>query len=78
MVRRRRYGRGLGSLGRALGTANRFLRSTRLISRAGNALGSIGVPYASQVGAIAGSLGYGRRRRRTEDVDDINFLSLCY
>jgi hypothetical protein len=63
MYRRRRYGRGaLDSIGRALGTANRFLRSTRIISRAGNALGSVGVPYASQVGAFAGSLGYGRQR----------------
>jgi hypothetical protein len=64
MVRRRRYGRGvLSSLGRALGSANRFLKSTKAISRIGNALGAAGVPYASQVAGVAGSLGYGRRRK---------------
>jgi len=64
MRRYRRRGRGvLSSIGKALGSANKFLRSSRLISRAGATLGSIGVPYASQVGSIAGSLGYGKRRR---------------
>ena len=65
MVRRRRYGSGvLSSLGRALGSANRFLKSTKAISRIGNALGAAGVPYASQVAGVAGSLGYGKRRRK--------------
>ena len=59
--RRPRRGRGIGS---ALRSVNRFLRGTKAISRIGNALGSIGVPYASQVGSVAGSLGYGRRTRR--------------
>lgn len=56
--RRPRRGRGIGS---ALRSINRALRSTKAISRVGSALGSIGVPYASQVGSVAGALGYGRR-----------------
>jgi hypothetical protein len=49
----------------------RFLKRHKVISRAGRALGSVGVPYASAVGRVAGKLGYGRRgyrrvrRRRT-------------
>lgn len=47
-----------------LGKANNFLKSSKLVSTVGNALGSAGVPFASQIGNIAGSLGYGRSRVR--------------
>ena len=58
--RRRMRGRGLADF---LGKANNFLRSSKLVSTIGNALGAAGVPFASQIGSVAGSLGYGRRRR---------------
>ena len=41
-----------------------FLRKHKVISNIGNTLGSMGVPYASKIGGVAGSLGFGRRRRR--------------
>ncbi len=47
-----------------LGKANSFLRNSKLVSTVGNALGSAGVPFASQIGNIAGSLGYGRKSMR--------------
>ena len=47
-----------------LSKANGFLRNSKLISSVGSALGSAGVPFASQIGSVAGSLGYGYRRRR--------------
>ena len=40
-----------------------FAKKHKLISRAGNALGSVGVPYAGTIGKAAGVFGYGRRRR---------------
>lgn len=46
-----------------IGKANNFLKSSKLVSSIGNALGSAGVPFASKIGSIAGTLGYGRRRR---------------
>lgn len=62
--RRKMRGRGIMSF---LGKANDFLRNSKLVSTVGNALGSAGIPFASQIGNIAGSLGYGRKsamRRR--------------
>ena len=56
--RRRMRGRGFASF---LGKANSFLKNSKLISGVGGALGAMGVPYASQIGSVAGSLGYGRR-----------------
>ena len=47
-----------------LGKANAFLKKSGLVSSIGNALGQAGVPYAGDIGAVAGSLGYGRRSRR--------------
>jgi hypothetical protein len=44
--------------------ANSFLRDNKIISSIGGILGSAGVPFASQIGNVAGSLGYGRRRAR--------------
>ena len=57
---RRMRGRGLMDF---LGKANNFLRNSKLVSTVGSALGAAGVPFASQIGSVAGSLGYGRRRR---------------
>lgn len=58
--RRRMRGRGLMDF---LGKANNFLKQSKLVSSVGSALGAAGVPFASQIGSVAGSLGYGRRRR---------------
>ena len=52
-----------GSFKSFLKKASKFLRKTRLISRLGSALGSVGVPYVGAVGKAAGALGYGRKRR---------------
>lgn len=41
-----------------------WLKKTGAVSKVANALGSVGVPFASQVGKVASSVGYGRRRRR--------------
>ena len=46
-----------------LGKANNFLKSSKLVSTVGSALGAAGVPFASTIGSAAGSLGYGRRGR---------------
>ena len=48
----------------ALKKANNYLKANKLISRGANTLGSLGVPYASRIGSVASSLGYGQRRRR--------------
>ena len=61
-VRRVRRMRG-GGLMSFLGKANDFLKKSKLVSSVGSALGSMGVPYASQISGVANSLGYGRRRR---------------
>ena len=59
-VRRRRQ-RGAGFMD-WVRKGNNFLKNTKLISTVGNALGSVGVPYASKIAGVAGRLGYGRRR----------------
>lgn len=56
--RPRRYG------GSFLSNVHDFIKRHKIISTVGNALGAVGVPYASAVGKAAGVLGYGRRRRR--------------
>jgi len=61
---RRRGGNLLSDIGNALSSAHNFIRKNKLISTVGNALGSVGVPYAGAIGKAAGILGYGRRRRR--------------
>ena len=66
LVRSRRVHRGRravygGSLRSWLGKAKRFLKRTKLISRSGNVLGKLGVPYAGTIGKIAGVVGYGAR-----------------
>ena len=40
---------------------NSWFKDNKVISKVGSALGSA-VPYASQIGSIAGTLGYGRKR----------------
>jgi hypothetical protein len=61
--RRRRVGRPRKQYGGSIfGSINDFLKKHRLISTVGNALGSVGVPYAGLVGKAAGVLGYGKRR----------------
>ena len=59
--RRRQRGRGFMDF---LGKANNFLKSSKLVSTVGNALGAAGVPYAGAIGSAAGRFGYGRRRGR--------------
>ena len=46
-----------------LGKANNFLKNSKLVSTVGSALGAAGIPFASQIGSVAGALGYGRRYR---------------
>jgi len=57
-VHRRRYG------GSIFSGINDFLKKHQILSRAGNILGSLGVPYAGAVGTAARLAGYGKRRRR--------------
>lgn len=59
--------------------ANNFLKQHKVISTLGNTLGSMGVPYASKIGSIASSVGYGykpvrRRRRMTGGANIGNIL----
>lgn len=58
--RRRQRGRGILSF---LGKAKDFLQRTKLVSNIGSALGQAGVPYAQDISNVAGSLGFGRRRK---------------
>ena len=50
----------------ALKKINSFLHRTKAISRVATALASRGVPYAGQIGRVAGQLGYGRPRTMTK------------
>jgi hypothetical protein len=61
---RRRGGSFFGSIGNALSKAHDWIKSNKVISTVGKALGSVGVPYAGAIGNAASTLGYGRRRRR--------------
>lgn len=60
---RRRRRRGGSWLTNALSKAHNWIKSKKIISTVGNALGAVGVPYAGAIGKVAGTLGYGRRRR---------------
>ena len=60
--RKRHHMRGRGFMD-FIKKAGSFLKKTGLVSTIGNALGAAGVPYASQIGSLAGKAGYGRRRR---------------
>lgn len=57
---RRQRGKGFMDVLKKVGA---FLKKTQLVSKVGRTLGSVGVPYAGMIGNVAGSLGYGRRRR---------------
>jgi hypothetical protein len=43
--------------------AHSFIKDNKIISGVGSVLGSLGVPYADQIGSVASSLGYGRSGR---------------
>ena len=60
--RPRKRGRGLRE---TFNKVNDFLKRTKLISKAGKMGAAFGIPYAGEIGAVAGQLGYGRRRRVT-------------
>lgn len=60
---RKRQAGGNRKIKRTLQKLNRGLKKTKIISRAGKALGAVGVPYASKIGSVAGQLGYGRKRK---------------
>ncbi len=64
LVRRRRGGGFLD----AIKSAHNWIKSNKIISTVGNALGKIGVPYAGAIGTAAGTLGYGRRRTHRRRV----------
>ncbi len=62
----RRRGAGFfSSIGNALSKAHDWVKNNKIISTVGNALGSVGVPYAGAIGKAAGTIGYGARKRRT-------------
>src|SRR5690242_10605864 len=77
-TRRRRYGGGVWDTIKSgftsgyrrvksgLSDANDWLKKTKVISQGANSLAKMGVypQYTGAIGAIAGSLGYGRRRLR--------------
>ena len=64
--RRRRRTRRVkgGSLSSWIKKAGEWLKKHQVVSRVGNLLGTMGVPMAGTIGKMAGSVGYGRRRRR--------------
>ena len=60
----RRRGRGFfQNIGNALSKAHDWIKSNKIISTVGSALGAVGVPYAGAIAKGASALGYGRRRR---------------
>ena len=71
VVRRRPRRVNGGSFRSFLSGANKWLRKTKALSKAGRFLSDAGVPYAGNMGKVASVLGYGRgrtvrRRRRTK------------
>lgn len=77
MPRKRRGKRKGAGIDDIFKKVNKVLKSTA-ISKGANLLGISGNPYASQVGAIASSLGYGRRKRYAVEKGHINFLYQYY
>jgi hypothetical protein len=61
-------GKGLKEIAKGLSKVNNFLKKNKVISKGGKILGDFGVPYAADVGKVAGNLGYGRRKPRTRKV----------
>jgi len=46
-------------IGKAIGKANKFLRKSKIVSKASGALASAGLPYASKIHQVSSQLGYG-------------------
>ncbi len=67
-IRSRRHRMHGGGLWDWIKKAHNWIRSNKVISRVGNALGAVGVPYAGLVGKAAGVVGYGRYRGRPRKV----------
>jgi|GEM_PF-3527301 len=65
---RRRHRMHGGSLWDWVKKAHNWIRSNKVISRVGNALGAVGVPYAGLVGKAAGVVGYGKYLGRPRKV----------
>ena len=65
--RRNMHGNGFfSSIGNAISKGNTYLKNTQLISKAAGALANAGVApeILGKVASVAGTLGYGYRRRR--------------
>ena len=62
--KRRQTGAGLlSNVWKGIKSAVKYLRKSHLISKGANALDSLGVPYAGNVGKISSAIGFGRRRK---------------
>ena len=57
--RRKMRGKGFMEFFKRVGN---WFKDNKIISKVGNALGAAGVPYASKIGEVAGSIGLGRKR----------------
>lgn len=53
-----------GDVWNGIKKAGNWIKDQKIISNVGNALGSVGVPYAGAVGKVAGAVGLGKRRKR--------------
>lgn len=58
--RKRQNGEGIKDVIRSV---HNFIKKNRVISKAANILGTLGVPHAGTVGSIAATAGYGKMRR---------------
>lgn len=61
--KRRSTRRAQGGSMKALASAVNWIKKNKAISKVANALGDVGVPYASKIGSVASKLGAGKRRR---------------
>jgi len=50
--------------GFSLADINNVLRKSKIISRGAAILHKAGVPYAGKIGAVAKTLGYGKKKRK--------------
>ena len=64
------------NIGNALSKAHDWVKSNKIISTVGNALGAVGVPYAGAIGKAAGTLGYGMKRRKRNVGGALNLRSV--
>jgi len=58
--RKRQNGQGIRDVIRSV---HNFVKKNKLISKAANVLGSLGVPHAGTIGSIASTAGYRKKRR---------------